>query len=223
MAKKFDRKEKNFHRKANFIRGIASPQAWNEWQQALVHRPIGFAFVGRSNVGKSSLLNALFGHKNARVSNTPGRTREINIFEFRLSEEQQYPFFAFDLPGYGFAEVSRAEKRKWEDLIQTFFDNCGKDIFLLNIQDARHPLSKTDQDFLDFIFAYRPTWAVLFNKMDKLKTQSERHSLEIIKSDLMKEMKGAKQVHFISAETNQGIDGLEVGLLSFLSHYLSQS
>lgn len=216
MPKAIERKERNFLRKAKFIRGITSPQDWDRWSGEVPHAKLGIAFVGRSNVGKSSLFNALFGPKTAHVSKTPGRTREINIFEFRIAPEQVFPFYAFDLPGYGFAEVSHAEKAKWESLIQNFFEKATDHVLILNIQDARHPISKVDQDFLDFMKLYKIKWDVIFNKIDKLKTQKERHALNSIKQELLKEVEGAGQVHFVSAETMEGIDQLESSLLSFL-------
>ena len=95
---------------ANFLMGISDPAQFEDW---LNKNPniIGVSFVGRSNVGKSSIINALFGSKTARVSKTPGRTREINIFEFELGldgKKCQLPkFVLINLPGYGHAEVSK--------------------------------------------------------------------------------------------------------------------
>jgi GTP-binding protein len=95
---------------AQFKMGISDLNQFEDWLAS--HRDvIGVSFVGRSNVGKSSMINALFGSKTARVSKTPGRTREINIFEFNLNlngkKTDLPPFYLIDLPGYGFAEVSK--------------------------------------------------------------------------------------------------------------------
>ena len=136
---------------------------------------IGLSFVGRSNVGKSSLINALFGNKTARVSKTPGRTREINIFEFSLNEPDSngtpQSFWLFDLPGYGFAEVSKKQSENWQELMGTFFECLPPSVLICNVQDARHPHQKADQQFQDFLISSQLQSLLVLNKLDKLKKQ----------------------------------------------------
>ncbi len=130
---------------AQFLMGISDVKQFEEWL-AKNQDAIGVSFVGRSNVGKSSMINALFGGKTARVSKTPGRTREINIFEFELNlngkKTEMQKFFLIDLPGYGHAEVSKEMSKNWNELMGAFFAEVSESMLLLNLQDARHP----DQD-----------------------------------------------------------------------------
>ena len=177
----------------------------------------GFAFIGRSNVGKSSLINNLFGNKTARTSKTPGRTRSINIFEFFLEgENNSHPYLLFDLPGYGFAKVSKEMKRNWNVLMDIFFQFISLDIMIVNLQDARHPFSKVDQEFKDYFKNFNFNQYIIFNKIDKLKTQKERAAFKKeIKKISQKYYKG-EQIYCLSSETKEGVDELETGLMSYL-------
>ena len=107
---------------ATFRYGFSKPEQLISWLQENPDA-IGLSFIGRSNVGKSSLINSLFGKSTARISKTPGRTREVNIFTFSLSNEGKTdenipPLFLFDLPGYGYAEVSKEVHKNWAILSQ---------------------------------------------------------------------------------------------------------
>ncbi len=203
----------------DFKLGIAELSQLETW---LNDNPaaIGIAVVGRSNVGKSSIINALFGKSVARVSKTPGRTREVNIFTFNLNQNGKLsdlpPFFLIDLPGYGHAEVSKEMSRKWNDLIGTFFELISPGILLANLQDARHPNQAVDQQFYDFLNNYTNSSILIFNKIDKLKTQKERAQLEKLKPILSKAYKSIRQMYFASAETKQGLPQVESALIAHL-------
>ncbi len=208
---------------AQFRYGMSDPEQFENW---LKENPdiVGFSFVGRSNVGKSSLINSLFGNKLARTSNTPGRTREINIFEFQIGESGQaieQKFWLFDLPGYGYARVTKEMSLKWQELIGVFLENVSPLVNMINIQDARHPNQKVDIKFHSYLKNFDFTTSLIFNKMDKLKKQKERSALNKLKPALFKEYKWVKDIHFVSAEKGEGIKSLHdamVGHLLLNSH-----
>jgi GTP-binding protein len=202
-----------------FKMGISQPAQLEEWLDS--HKDaIGLAFLGRSNVGKSSLINCLFGKKTARTSKTPGRTREVNIFEFVLEGqgEDEKPFFLFDLPGYGHADVNRLMSERWEALMGLFFEKMPKSVMLLNLQDSRHPQQSADLEFQDFIVNYDHDSFLVFNKLDKLKTQKDRAILEKQKPGIFKATPFFKQIHFVSAEKGTGVPVLEDALTNHLEH-----
>ena len=179
----------------------------------------GVAFIGRSNVGKSSLINSLFGKSTARVSKTPGRTRQVNIFNFIVDDSENkksHSFYLFDVPGYGHAEVSKEMAKNWQDLLDTFFQLCSQKILLLNIQDARHPLQEPDLVFQKYIKSFNLETYVLFNKVDKLKTQSERSKLKNRMPEIYQSFKWVKQIHFTSAEKGDGLKEVEQSIIGYV-------
>jgi GTP-binding protein len=188
---------------------------------------VGLAMVGRSNVGKSSIINALFGKSVARVSKTPGRTREVNIFTFKLNLNGKLsdlpPFFLIDLPGYGHAEVSKQMSRQWNELIGTFFELVSTGILLVNLQDARHPNQDADQEFYEFLKNFNNKAILIFNKIDKLKTQKERAQLDKLKPLLSKEFKAIRQMYFASAESKQGLPQVEEAVIAHLLEQIELS
>jgi GTP-binding protein len=204
-----------------FLMGVAKVEQLNEWM-AKNPDAIGVAIVGRSNVGKSSMINSIFENKAARVSKTPGRTREINIFKFKLQKDKvDFPhptLFLIDLPGYGHAEVSKEMSKNWDQLMGSFFVNLSPHILIINIQDARHPDQASDREFYGFIKNTNSEVALFFNKMDKLKTQKERAALNKEIPALSKKYKHIRKMYFVSAETK---DGLEPAV-DFLIQYLAE-
>lgn len=204
--------------KSEFLMGIDKIDQLTTWlnEHPFIH---GVAFIGRSNVGKSSLINSLFGKNTARVSKTPGRTRQVNIFEFvvedKLTKTEQ-SFYLFDVPGYGHAEVSKEMAKNWQDLLDTFFHLCSQKVLLLNIQDARHPLQEPDLQFQKYIQSFDLETYVLFNKIDKLKTQSERSRLKNLMPEIYNSFKWVKQIHFVSAEKGDGLPAVEQSIIGFV-------
>lgn len=204
--------------KSEFLMGIDKIDQLTTW---LNEHPFisGVAFIGRSNVGKSSLINSLFGKNTARVSKTPGRTRQVNVFRFVVENREtktEESFYLFDVPGYGHAEVSKEMAQNWQNLLDTFFHLCSQKILLLNIQDARHPLQEPDLIFHDYIKSFDLETYLLFNKMDKLKTQKERSLLKNQMPQIYQKFKWVKQIHFTSAEKGDGIPGVELAIISFV-------
>lgn len=204
---------------ADFKMGISVVTQFEDWL-AVNQDAIGVSFVGRSNVGKSSMINSLFGGKTARVSKTPGRTREINIFEFELNlngKKTDLPkFFLIDLPGYGFAEVSKDMSKNWDELMGAFFVEVSQSMLLINLQDARHPDQDADRRFYSFIKKFPRKTILVFNKIDKLKTQKERNVLEKLKPALSRDYKWIRQMYFASAESKKGIPQVEDAIVTHI-------
>jgi GTP-binding protein len=204
--------------KTEFLMGIDKVDQLQSW---LNEHPFinGIAFIGRSNVGKSSLINSLFGKTTARVSKTPGRTRQVNIFSFVIEDKEKKTkesFYLFDVPGYGHAEVSKEMAANWQVLLDTFFHLCSEKILLLNIQDARHPLQEPDLIFQKYIKTFNLETYVLFNKIDKLKTQSDKAKLKNRMPEIYENFKWVKQIHFTSAEKGDGISAVELSIINFV-------
>lgn len=159
-----------------------SISALPEWQ-ALLDREIHphlFFFLGRSNVGKSSLINFLFNKKIAHTSQTPGKTRLINVFSITTKDHPPKILGALiDLPGYGHAKVSKVERFEWDQLLAAMFDTLDNRAHLFCLQDSRHPFSDMDLLLLDFLAGYPAAKTLILTKMDQCKTQKDRHLLKI--------------------------------------------
>lgn len=137
------------------------------------------ALVGRSNAGKSSVLNRITQSKNlARVSKTPGRTQQINIFV--IDDTRRIA----DLPGYGFAKVPLAAKEKWQKLIDTYVHTRKSLKGLVLVMDIRHPLKASDQQLLSFCDHYQIPVHIVLNKMDKLSKGAVAKTLQTVKATL---------------------------------------
>ncbi len=156
------------------------------------------AFVGRSNVGKSSMINRVFSRKNlARVSSSPGKTATINFFKLENLR------FA-DLPGYGFAKVSKQEKERWGELMEAYFSSGRQIELVLSLIDIRHLPSQDDLVMLDFLNDSGFPFAVVLTKADKLSKNQRAEMHEKIKEAIGNSF-DAKMIEF-SAETGEGVE-----------------
>ena len=136
-------------------------------------------FAGKSNVGKSSVINKLLNRKNfARVSAQPGKTIHINYF---VIDKQMY---LVDLPGYGYARVSKAEQQRWGELMETYF---AEGLLTLGIQivDIRHKPTRDDVTMADWFRASGQPWVVIANKLDKIKKSQLEGNLAVIRQTLL--------------------------------------
>lgn len=127
-----------------------------------------FAFIGRSNVGKSSLINMLVNKKNlAKTSATPGKTRLIN--HFIINSEESKPWYLVDLPGYGYAKISKTEREKWEKMIDEYLDKRESLQCTMVLIDVRHKPQKIDVEFCVKLGEKGLPFAIVFTKSDKEK------------------------------------------------------
>lgn len=174
--------------------------------------PRGFlpevAFAGRSNVGKSSLLNAVTGKKDlARASATPGRTRELNFFQ--VEEELNL----VDMPGYGYAKAPKAEIKKWSALTRDYLRGRVnlRRVFLL--VDARHGIKENDREFMKLFDECAVTYQVVLTKADKLKA-SEMEAVQSGTADIIAKHGAAHPVVILtSTESGEGLDTLRREIL----------
>lgn len=167
-------------------------------QQLPESKNIEIAFAGRSNVGKSSMLNKILNRKNlARVSSVPGKTVTVNFFDCDGVK-------LVDLPGYGYAKVNYNEKKRWADLMEGYF-NSGRNIKLVvQLTDMRHPATKDDLDMMRFMQSAGYDFIVVMTKSDKLNKTERNNRLEAIKTELAEF--GDIQIIPFSASNGEGAE-----------------
>lgn len=183
----------NFH-------NIAFESSYGLLSQMPESREMEIVFSGRSNVGKSSMINKLFNRKSlARVSSMPGKTVTINFFKLENIR------FA-DLPGYGYAKVSKSEKQRWAKLMEGYFAS-GRNIGLVFLLvDMRHPPTKDDRVMLDFLIDSEMPFVVILTKADKLSSRQREERLSALQS----EIPYADQITMIpfSSENGEGVSSV---------------
>lgn len=159
---------------------------------------VEIAFAGRSNVGKSSLINKILNRKAlARVSAVPGKTATINFFKLENVR------FA-DLPGYGYAKVSHGEKQRWSDLIETYFNSDRRIGLVFQLVDMRHSPTKDDLMMINFLIENELPFVIILTKKDKLSKKQQDERLQALQS----EIPFADQIHMIPFSAVKG-DGVE--------------
>ncbi len=178
-------------REAKFVTSAADRRGFLRPDKPLV------AVSGRSNVGKSSFINMLAGRNGlARTSAEPGRTRLVNYFDFG-------EFLLADLPGYGFARVSQAEKQKWARLLNDFFAQSEGIAHVFALADIRHEPTADDRMMVDFLHAMRIPFTVIATKADKLAKTRVREGVRKVAAALRT---GEGNVIAVSAQTKRGRD-----------------
>jgi len=161
------------------------------------------AFLGRSNVGKSSVINSLVGDKVARTSSTPGRTRSINFFEIRWPGRPQPELIFADLPGYGYAKISREISQEWPKFIEPYLNERPTLGLCVVLIDANVPPQQSDRQLLDFLSASDRNFLLVATKSDRLSNNQLHNALRT----LTQEYPAARPLPY-SAKTGAGRDEL---------------
>jgi GTP-binding protein len=143
-----------------------------------------YCFIGRSNVGKSSIINYITGNREiARTSKKPGKTQSINLFKVVETPE----WMIADLPGYGFAQVSKSTRGQWSSLIDRYILNREDLMCTFLLLDIRHPRQENDRQFMNQLGKHHIPFCILFTKSDKLKPLELEEALEAYKAEILKE------------------------------------
>lgn len=177
---------------AEFVRSAFSREHWiNDGRPEI-------AFLGRSNVGKSSLLNSLLGRKGlARTSNTPGRTQSINYFLVNNA------FYFVDLPGYGYAKVSKSMRSDWGTMARDYLTDRPELVLFIQLVDSRHEPSELDKQLNDWLIVNEKPHLVVATKADKLSANQLQKQLAAITRQLTE-----SKIVAYSASTGKGRDGV---------------
>ena len=163
------------------------------------------SFVGRSNVGKSSLMNKLFNRKTlAKVSATPGKTSTINFFEAEWAD-------FVDLPGYGFAQVSKSEKARWREMIEGYYNQDREFCCVVSLIDIRHPATALDVNMIEFLIAAELPFMIVCTKADKLSKNKCAQSIAALRRQLGFS-RDEVEIIPISSANGSGIDDLKAAL-----------
>ena len=186
-----------FARETEFLKGVVAMSGLPPADR------IEVCFAGRSNVGKSSLINALTGRKNlARASNTPGRTQEINFFTTQDSH------YLVDLPGYGYANAPVAVVEKWQALLKQYLSGRPSLRRAFVLVDHRHGIKKVDQDILKLLDSSAVTFQCVVTKADKVKDKDRDPILQQIRAALSKHPAAYPEIIVTSSEKGWGIETL---------------
>lgn len=172
-----------------------------------------FAFIGRSNVGKSSLLNVLSNqHSLARVSRTPGRTREINFFTINDS------WSLVDLPGYGYAKASRSDRDRFNVFVSDYLVERDNLCCAFVLIDSRHEPQQIDQDFVRWLVENHIPFALVFTKADKVKPAVVKKNVTSFKEAMAEWCEGVPEIFTTSAKTRDG----RIDLLKFIAKSVAE-
>ncbi len=186
-----------FSRETSFVKGVVDMQGLPSPDK------IEVCFSGRSNVGKSSLINALTGRKGlARASNTPGRTQEINFFSIPETH------YLVDLPGYGYANAPIKVVEKWQNLLKQYLAGRQSLRRAFVLVDARHGVKKVDTEIMSMLDSSAVTFQVVLTKLDKVKEKDQENILEQVRTSLQKHPAAFPEIILTSSEKGWGIQTL---------------
>jgi GTP-binding protein len=184
---------------AQFIKGLVGEDA------VMYDGTPHIAFIGRSNVGKSSTLNAILGrNKLVKVGRTPGKTREINFFDIHTTDKQHAYFV--DLPGYGYAKLSKTERQKLTDLIRWYITHPEADTALIClIIDSKVGLSPIDKEFIHMMDVAGKNYIIASNKIDKINQKAQNK----LKKELVTEVRPDTKIFYYSASKGKNVNLLQ--------------
>lgn len=192
-----ERGRKLFAGGSDFVKGVVAMSGLPEADR------IEICFAGRSNVGKSSLINAVTGRKGlARASNTPGRTQEINFFSTGAEH------YLVDLPGYGFANAPLDVVKKWQRLLKQYLSGRQSLRRAFVLIDARHGVKPVDEEIMSLLDGAAVTFQVILTKSDKVKSQNRDPMLEQVRSKLQNHPAAFPELLMTSSEKGDGIADL---------------
>ncbi len=168
-------------------------------------------FIGRSNVGKSSLINALFDRRNlARTSKTPGRTQELNFFSLGKKS------YVVDLPGYGYAKASKDKRSDWQGLIKSYIAERRSLKRVFTLVDARHGLKENDREFFSFLDTYAVNYQIILTKTDKVKKPDLPKLLDEMNEKIKEHPACNTEFFLVSALKKSGISEIRAAMLLIL-------
>jgi GTP-binding protein len=172
-----------------------------------------YAFIGRSNVGKSSLINMLVNRKNlAKTSGTPGKTQLIN--HFIINED----WYLVDLPGYGFAKISKSQRQKWEGMIRSYLQERSNLMTIFVLVDSRHEPQNNDLEFIQWLGMQQLPIAIILTKSDKQSINKTKANLSKLTKELRKTWESLPPIFISSAENKEGREEI----LTYITHWNDQ-
>ena len=172
---------------------------------------VEIAFAGRSNVGKSSLINALTGTRDlARASNTPGRTRELNFFDVNGQ------LTLVDMPGYGYAKASKTDVKKWQAVLRAYLRGRPGLTRAFVLIDSRHGIKTADEEMFDLLDEAAVTYQLVLTKIDKIKPAELEKVFATVEAAIRKRPAAFPLIHATSSEKGTGIEGLRAEIAGLL-------
>lgn len=191
----------------DFVLGVAGLKQLPEGDRPEI------AFAGRSNVGKSSLLNALTGRKAlARTSHTPGRTQQLNFFN--LGDDLLY---LVDMPGYGYAKVSKSERKEWDSLIRSYLRGRATLRCVFILVDSRHGLKDSDIEIMKMLDETAVSYRIVLTKTDKVKREELAQTVDKTKAVIKKNPAAYPDILQTSSHKNMGVDVLQATVIRVCS------